>query len=265
MIWGIFDSGVGGLTVVRAMRAHHDAARLVYLGDTARVPYGTRSPETVRRYAREAGAFFAGAGVDGVIVACNTASAVALDAFADVFRGPVLGVVEPGVRTALSATRGGRVGVIGTAATIRSDAYGRRLRELRPGVEVVSAACPLFVPLAEEGWTDGEVPRLVARRYLEPLRAAQVDTVILGCTHYPLLKEVVAAEMPGATLVDSADAVSHEAASMRARLDRDAAVRAHALGADRFCVTDAGGSFADVARRILGDRDLTLEPVDLAP
>jgi glutamate racemase len=266
VIWGVFDSGVGGLTVVRAMREHHETSRLVYLGDTARVPYGIRSRATVRRYAEEAAEFFAGASVDGVIVACNTASAVALDRFVEIFRGPVLGVVEPGVRAALAATVTGRIGVIGTAATIRSDAYGRRLTELDPTVQVVSRPCPLFVPLAEEGWIEGEVPELAARRYLAPMIEAGVDVVILGCTHYPLLKPVIGRVMQGARLVDSAQAVSEEAARMRRRIEEgggaDPAARS-VPDADRFCVTDAGGSFAEVARRFLGDEDVRLEVVSL--
>nr|MCU0254379.1 glutamate racemase [Acidobacteriota bacterium] len=192
MKWGVFDSGVGGLTVVHALKELLPDDPLDYLGDTARVPYGIRSVETVRRYAHEAAEFLAGRGADGLIVACNTASALALDVFRTIFPGPVLGVVEPGVQEALAATTSGRIGVIGTPATIRSDAYGRRLRELRPGIEVHSAACPLFVPLAEEGWTEGEIPALVAERYLAPLRAQGIDALVLGCTHYPLLAATIA-------------------------------------------------------------------------
>ncbi|UCF69266.1 MAG: glutamate racemase [Acidobacteriota bacterium] len=265
--WGVFDSGVGGLTVVHALLERLPNTSLVYLGDTARVPYGIRSVETVRGYAREALRFFLDAAVDGLIVACNTASAVALDIFEEAIDGPVIGVVVPGVHEALSETATHRVGVIGTQATIRSQAYAQRIRELSPRTHVVAAACPLFVPLAEEGWIDGDVPRLVAARYLAPLREARVDTVILGCTHYPLLAGVIGEEMgEGVTLVDSASAVAREAA--RRETDaRVAQVRTAPTPAPqhRFCVTDGGGSFANVASLFLGERLTGLETVELHP
>ncbi|MDQ7005663.1 MAG: glutamate racemase [Acidobacteriota bacterium] len=258
MSWGVFDSGVGGLTVVRALEAAVGSLRLVYLGDTARVPYGTRSPATVRRYAAQAAAFLRDAGVGGIIVACNTASAVALDVVGRVFDGPVLGVVEPGVEAALETTRNGRIGVIGTQATVGSDAYGRALRARRRDVQVFSRACPLFVPLAEEGWTRGEVPRLVAERYLGELREEKIDTLVLGCTHYPLLREVIGEVMgPGVRLVDSA-----EAAADRARGVRPPGAE-QARSGERFCVTDGGGRFAEVAARFLGRPLGALETVRL--
>jgi glutamate racemase len=257
---GVFDSGVGGLTVVRALRAAVPGVGLVYLGDTARVPYGIRSRVTVRGYAREAAEFLARERVDGIVVACNTASATALDVFAEVFRGPVLGMVEPGVASALRATRNGRIGVIGTQATIRSDAYGARIRELRPGADVVSAACPLFVPLAEEGWTEGDVPRLTAERYLAPLREAGIDTLVLGCTHYPLLKPFIGQVMgPDVALVDSAEAAAQTVAD---GWPLACAIDAPPFAA-RFCVTDAGGTFATVAGRFLGETAPKLETVHL--
>jgi len=257
--WGVFDSGVGGLTVVRALREALPGVRLAYLGDTARVPYGIRSVETVRRYAAEAARFFARDGVRGLIVACNTASAVALDVFEEVFPGKVLGVVEPGVEEAVAATRGGPIGVIGTPATIRSDAYGTRIRERLPGVGVISVACPLFVPLAEEGWTRGEVPRLVAEHYLAPMIEARIDTLVLGCTHYPLLKPVLREVLgEGVRLVDSAEAVARAAA----RLGIGAGETG---GGERFSVTDAGGSFREVAARFLGREIPVLETVHLGP
>jgi len=260
MSWGVFDSGVGGLTVVRALRERLPGAHLTYLGDTARVPYGIRSVETVRRYASEAAAFFRRRGVEGLIVACNTVSAVALDVVEREFPGPVLDVVRPGVAAALAATRRGRVGVIGTPATVRSDAYGEGLRRARSDLVVVSRACPLFVPLAEEGWTEGDVPRLAAERYLAPLREAGVDTVVLGCTHYPLLAGVIAAVMgDGVTLVDSAAAVA-AVAGERSRAIR----RSGRAEPDRFFVTDAGGAFGEVARRFLGAPVERLEQVSLA-
>ncbi len=262
MTIGVFDSGVGGLTVAHALSCALPHARLLYLGDTARVPYGIRSVETVRGYAREAAQFLAAERVDGIVVACNTASATALDVFSKVFPGPVMGMVAPGVQAALRATRTGKIGVIGTPATIRSDAYGQAIRRARPTATVTSRACPLFVPLAEEGWTEGEVPRLVARRYLAPLLDAGVDTLVLACTHYPLLTGVIGEVMgAGVTLVDSAEAAAQAVAS-----SWPAALAAPATGArgdDRFCVTDAGGSFRSVAARFLGRELPALETVSL--
>ncbi|MBP7147606.1 MAG: glutamate racemase [Acidobacteria bacterium] len=266
MSWGVFDSGVGGLTVVRALQAMLPDVPLVYLGDTARVPYGIRSVETVRRYAREAGEFFARESVEGLVVACNTASSLALDAVQDAFGGPALGVVEPGVQEALAATTCRRIGVIGTPATIRSDAYGQRIRALEPSVRVISVACPLFVPLAEEGWTEGEVPQLVARRYLAPLRESAVDTVVLGCTHYPLLAGVIRDVMgPDVALVDSAGAVARAAARLRGAAGAAPATGEAPAKSLRLCVTDAGGSFAVIADRFLGRELPPLKTVRLGP
>jgi glutamate racemase len=260
--WGVFDSGVGGLTVVHALRRRLPATRLTYLGDTARVPYGIRSVETVRDYARQAAEFLAAAGVEGIVVACNTASAVALDVFERTFGGPVIGVVEPGVRAALAASRTGRIGVIGTPATVRSDAYGRGLRERRADVTVLSRACPLFVPLAEEGWTEGDVPRLAAERYLAPLREEGVDALVLACTHYPLLKPVIGTVMgPEVVLVDSAEAVAGTVAEREAASGGPERER----GPDLFYVTDAGGAFCAVAGRFLGENAPELETVRLGP
>ncbi len=260
MRWGVFDSGVGGLTVVRALRRQRPGVPLVYLGDTARVPYGIRSVDTVRGYAEQAAAFMRDAGVDGLIVACNTASAVALDVFERCFPGPVLGVVEPGVEAALAASRTRRIGVIGTPATIRSDAYGRRLRSSRSDVSVHSVACPLFVPLAEEGWITGDVPVWVARRYLKTLIEAEIDTLVLGCTHYPLLVPVISEVMGDAvTLVDSADAVARAAALV----EEVSPGGAGGDGTDRFVVTDMGGAFVPVAAHFLGESLSSLETVDL--
>jgi glutamate racemase len=255
--WGVFDSGVGGLTVARELQRVIPGLPLIYLGDTARVPYGIRSAETVRLYAREAATFLAQTGVEGIVVACNTASALALDVFRDQFPGPVQGVVGPGAERAVEATRNGRIGVIGTAATVRSGAYAERIRALQPATDVISIACPLFVPLAEEGWIDGAVPKLVAEKYLAPMIEARIDTLVLGCTHYPLLKPVIRQVVgDGVTLVDSAESV---ALAVLQSIDRN---RVH-QGVDRFCVTDAGGSFTAVASRFLGREIPKLETVEL--
>jgi glutamate racemase len=245
---GIFDSGVGGLTVQRAILDALPGLDTVYLGDTARVPYGTKSPEVVTQYSIRNGRVLVDHGVEMLVVACNTASAVALPAMREAFAVPVLGVVEPGARAAARATRTGKVGVLGTQSTVASGAYQRALAALIPGVVVTARACPLFVPLAEEGWTDpgDEVVRLVARRYLEPIRASGVDVVVLGCTHYPLLAAAIAAELPGVTLVDSAAAI---AAEVRERFP-GAATGGPASHA--FLVTDTPDRFLGVAPRFLG-------------
>jgi len=253
---GIFDSGVGGLTVQGALLDALPAADTVYLGDTARVPYGTKSAETVTQYSLRNGRFLAHHGIDLLVVACNTASAVALPALRAELAVPVIGVVEPGARVAARVSRTGRIGVIGTQGTIASGAYQAALAVGRPGASVFAAACPLFVPLAEEGWTDpgDEIVRAVARRYLAPLRAEGIDTLVLGCTHYPLLAGAIAAELPGVALVDSAAAVAEE---VKERLG--AAGAAGAPGAEhRFFVTDAPQKFLAVASRFLG------RPVDAA-
>lgn len=258
----VFDSGIGGLTVLRALRRRLPAESMLYLGDTARVPYGTRADETVLRYAREAAAFLVARDVKAVVVACNTVSAVALDALAGELPVPVVGVLEPGAREACRRT-GGRVGVIGTAATVRSAAYARRIRELRPGTEVFQAACPLFVPLAEEGWDDGDVPRLVAERYLAELKAAAVDTLVLGCTHYPVLRPVIRAVMgEGVELVDSAKAAAEEVAELLSEHSL-AAPGEHDADADHFFVTDSSERFREVGERFLGATLARLEQVSL--
>jgi glutamate racemase len=215
---GVFDSGVGGLTVVHALRQALPGRDIVYLGDTARVPYGTKSPRTVERYSLACQRFLLERGVGLVMVACNTASANALPALAKASPVPVIGAVEPGALSAISATTGGRVGVIGTLATVASGAYERAIAERAPGVTVTAMACPLLVPLAEEGWTDDDIARAVARRYLETLfqRDPDIDTLVLGCTHYPLLRQVLA-DTAGAlargpvAVVDSASAMAQAA------------------------------------------------------
>ncbi|HUO51035.1 MAG TPA: glutamate racemase, partial [Gemmatimonadaceae bacterium] len=183
---GVFDSGLGGLTVVHELRRQLPAERLIYFGDTARVPYGPKSPDTVRRYAAEITEWLIAQGVKAVVVACNTATAHALPMLRERFPLPVIGVIEPGARAAVRASASGRIGVIGTSGTIASGAYERAIRALRPGAEVTSRACPLFVPLVEEGWLDTPATRLVADEYLRPLAEHGCDALVLGCTHYPL-------------------------------------------------------------------------------
>ncbi|MGH7537918.1 MAG: glutamate racemase, partial [Gemmatimonadales bacterium] len=189
---GVFDSGIGGLTVARALFENLPRESVIYFGDTARVPYGPKSPETVRRYSAEILAFLLHQGVKAVVVACNTSTAHALDYLRAYAPVPVVGVIEPGARAAVAATASGRIGVIGTAGTVASGAYERAIKALRPDATVVSQACPLFVPLVEEGWFEHPATQLVAREYLLPLERAHVDVLVLGCTHYPLLKPLLA-------------------------------------------------------------------------
>src|SRR5262245_17082260 len=200
---GIFDSGVGGLTVYRAIRRRLHKEKIIYLGDTARIPYGTRSPSTVRRYAHQDASFLLKYGVKLLVVACNTISSVALDMLRKNFSVPILGVIEPGARHAVRQTRKGRVGVIATEATVESGAYKKAIQHIDPDIEVFSQPCPLFVALAEEGWSDHRATRLIAAEYLAPLQMANIDTLVLGCTHYPILKETIQHIIgDGVTLID---------------------------------------------------------------
>ena len=277
---GIFDSGVGGLTVLRAIRQRLPHLPTVYLGDTARVPYGTKSPEVVIRYSRNNAALLLRQGVELLVVACNTASAHALDVLRAELPVPVHGVVEPGVEAALRARPGGRIGVIGTAGTIASGAYQRAITARTGAPPAVARACPLFVPLAEEGWTEGPIAEAVAERYLGDLRG-KLDALILGCTHYPLLRSVIQKAVgPETVLVDSGAAVAEvlaaEAAKAREAAGADAAVAevggaAQAKGAadrpptHRLLVTDVPARFEEVVVRFLGERPGRVEQVDLDP
>ncbi len=262
---GVFDSGVGGLTVVRALRAVLPGEDVIYLGDTARVPYGSKSPRTVERYSLACQQFLLDRGVKLVLIACNTVSATALPALTAASPAPVIGAVEPGAQRALAATRGGHIGVIGTLATVRSSAYVKAIAALDPAATVTTAACPLLVPLAEEGWTDDDIARLVARRYLGPLFAAapKIDTLVLGCTHYPLLRDVLgraARELAqhDITVVDSATAMAEAARealgsgpnrrSERGRLD---------------CFATDTSRLDELAPRFLGEAPTGFELVDL--
>lgn len=248
---GIFDSGVGGLTVLRELRRQLPHEELVYLGDTARVPYGTKSPQTVSRYAREAARFLVEQQVKLLVVACNTASAVALDDLAAVHQLPVVGVIEPGARRALEVSRNGRIGVIGTEGTIRSRAYERALQTGGPNVAVWAAACPLFVPLAEEGWAEHPIARLAAAEYLAPLLREGIDTLVLGCTHYPLLKRTLQEVVgPAVTLIDSAE---ETAKTVAAQLVAQGLTRGpDPPGLPRYFVTDVSERFERVGGAFLG-------------
>ena len=251
---GIFDSGIGGLTVLAAIRRTLPGHDLLYLGDTARIPYGTRSPRTVMRYSLRVASYLHGQGIDAMVIACNTATTHALPALETACGAagiPVFGVVEPGVDAALSARREGAIAVLGTPGTISGGAYQAALARRAPEVEVHAVPCPLFVPLVEEAWTEGDVPRLVAERYLSELRG-RVDVAILGCTHYPLLRDVLAETLPGTTLVDSASATANAVSRQLGNPD--------GRGEVRFMVTDHIQRFTRVGENFFGQ---VPEPVSL--
>mgnify|MGYP001814744454 CR=1 FL=1 len=256
---GVFDSGVGGLTVVDALRRRLPGESILYLGDTARLPYGTKSKATVSSYTRANLGFLLERGVKLVVVACNTASALALpDLDAAV---PLCGVIEPGAEEAARASEG-RVGIIATESTIASGAYSQALARRRDDLEIVPVACPLFVPLVEEGWQDEAVTEEIATRYLEPLVAARVDTVVLGCTHYPLLTRTLRRVLgDGVRLIDSAAAVARQVDTLLGERDLAAA---GATVEHHFCVTDSTARFRRLAHQILGEPDVSLELVDVA-
>ncbi len=253
---GVFDSGVGGLTVLRALRAALPAESYLYLGDTARLPYGTKSEHTVARYALQAADELVERGIKCLVVACNTASAAALPALQQRYPElPVIGVIEPGARAACAASRNGRIAVLATESTVRAGAYTRAIARVRPDAEVTAIACALFVALAEEGWTEGAVAKAAAERYLAPLRAGGAgasDALVLGCTHFPvLLPVIVAAAGARVRIVDSAATTAAEVSSLLAAraLLRPAAAGAPSL---RFLATDAVSRFAAVGGRFLG-------------
>lgn len=267
---GIFDSGVGGLTVYRALHDRLPNERFVYLGDTARVPYGTKSLATVERYAVENAEFLAAHGIKLLVVACNTASALALPAIRARLEIEVVSVIGPGARAAARSSKGKRIGVIATESTVRSGAYTAAIKKADPNATVIEQACPLFVPLAEEGWVDNEVARTVAETYLKDLRA-QIDTLVLGCTHYPILRDVIQQTVGDEVgLIDSGEATASEVRILLK--EKDLARLTAPTGAldrqlcddlDHFYVTDAAERFARVAERFLGSKPSRLEAVEV--
>jgi glutamate racemase len=258
---GVFDSGIGGLTVVKALRDLLPNEDIHYLGDTARVPYGPKSPETVQRYAVELAEMLIRRNAKALVVACNTVSSVALPLLSKKFSIPVIGVIEPGAQAALQATRNRHIGVIGTRATIRSGAYEKALRAGDNNVRVSSRACPLLVPLIEEGLLDDEITDRMITRYLEPLTADKIDTLVLGCTHYPLLTGAIARVLGrDTTLVDSARNCANAVQEM---LDRQS-LRAPSTkrGELHVALTDAADNFLNVARDALR---LEFDEIELQP
>jgi len=276
---GIFDSGVGGLTVYRALHERLPTERYVYLGDTARVPYGTKSLATVERYAIENARFLVSRGVKLLVVACNTASALAIPAVRAAVNVPVVGMIGPGARAAVREAAGaGAVGVVATESTVKSGAYSKAIHALAPAVEIYERACPLFVGLAEEGWADSEVARMVAEEYLGELRGRGVAALVMGCTHYPILRRVIQEAVgEGVRLIDSGEAAAEAVESLIDREDlrrtatqelrdlREAGAHARYLcdDLDHFYVTDAAERFAHVAERFLGAAPKRLEAVEV--
>ncbi len=260
---GVFDSGIGGLTVVRELLAQLPEEDIIYFGDTARVPYGPKSPETVCRYSNEIVSFLREEGVKAVVIACNTATAHALESVRANFDLPIVGVIGPGSRAAVRATRSRHVGVIGTQGTIASSAYEHAIHAAARDIEVTATACPLFVPFVEEGWLEHQALRLVASDYLRPLALSGIDTLVLGCTHYPLLRPVIADTVgPDITLIDSAEETAAETGRMLGErglrhLPRDDAARL------RFIASDVPDQFLRLGQRFLGAAIHNVETVTL--
>jgi glutamate racemase len=247
---GVFDSGIGGLTVLQELVSMLPSEDFIYLGDTARLPYGTKSNEVITRYSRENTEFLLAKGIKLLVVACNTSSAVALGEITRDTMVPVVGVIEPGARAAVKASRSGKIGVIGTEATIASGAYTRAIQALKPGLEIYTRACPLLVPLVEEGWTDNEIAERTVAHYLESLKASGIDTLLLGCTHYPLMRRLFERVLgPRVRIVDSATAT---AGAVRERLAALHIARRAGAGRQSFFVTETPERFVRVGRRFIG-------------
>ena len=250
---GVFDSGIGGLTVVRALMKHLPNENLVYFGDTARVQYGPKSAQVVREYAVQDTDELLKHDVKFIIIACNTVSAVALDVVQKRAKVPVLGVIIPGAEAAVRATKKNRLGVIGTVGTVFSNAYTNAIRQINPDIQVFSKACPLFVPLAEEGWTSHPATELVAKEYLFPLTLEKIDTLILGCTHYPLLKDVIDSVLhKSVILIDSGEATALKAVQLleERKLRNESTLKPNV----QFFVSDIPHKFTEVGERFLGQR-----------
>ncbi|MEO8650298.1 MAG: glutamate racemase [Acidobacteriota bacterium] len=269
---GIFDSGVGGLTVYRALHDRFPNEHFIYLGDTARVPYGTKSLSTVERYAIENSQFLASLGIKLLVVACNTASALALPRIREQIGIDVVGVIGPGSRKAVEVTRDrprAKIGVIATEATVASNAYANAVRRASDTVEIFQTACPLFVPLAEEGWTEEPETVLIAAKYLTRMRQFKPDALVLGCTHYPILRDVITRTVgENVTLIDSGEAAADEVGELLKNRDLGSTRRVEGTrmlcdDLDHFYVTDAAERFAHVAERFLGTKPSKLEAIEV--
>jgi glutamate racemase len=259
---GVFDSGVGGLTVVHELQKQLPDERVIYFGDTARFPYGSKSVGTVTEFARQNSRFLLGFDVKLIVVACNTATAYALETLQTEFSVPIVGVIAPGALAASHMSKRKFVGVIGTQGTISSGAYQNALARIDPSISVFTQACPLFVALAEEGWTTHAAALLIAHEYLDPLREAMIDVLVLGCTHYPLLKPIISRVVgPEITLTDSAEEVSREVA--RILNENGLSSDGQAVSGHRFFVSDVPLKFREVGERFLGRALPTVEHVSI--
>ena len=259
---GVFDSGLGGLTVVKALRKVLPNESIVYFGDTARVPYGNKSPELIKEYSLQITDFLLERGTKIIVVACNTATALALKTLQDKCNIPIIGVIKPGVDSAVKLTQNNRIGVIGTISTIKSDVYSTELKTNNSSIDVIASPCPLFVPLAEEGWLNEPATKLIAEKYLAPIKNADVDTLILGCTHYPLLTEVIQEIVSSKIrLVDSAKAIA--AATAKLLADNKLLNNNIITGDLNLFVSDLPARFEIVARRFLGEKISNVEKIQL--
>ncbi len=258
---GVFDSGLGGLSVVRELFRQLPNEQILYFGDTARFPYGTRSAERVTEMALQDARFLVGLGVKMILVACNTASSVAMDRLEKEIPVPIIGVVEPGAKAAAKITRNGKVGIIGTRATIASKSYQKAIELKNASIESFSAACPLFVSLAEEGWTTGEIPEMIAEKYLAEIRESGVDTLILGCTHYPMLRGTIAKIMGnGVELVDSAESTVEEVKAFLIEKNLRSQIP---QPSHKFMVSDAPERFCQIGGMFVGKDILSADKVTL--
>ncbi len=259
---GIFDSGIGGLTVLREIHKLLPKESTVYLGDTARVPYGIRSPETVVRYSLENASFLVNKGIKLLVIACNTASAISLNAIKDAFSIPVIGVIQPGAVASVNSTKTKRIGVIGTETTVKSGSYSTAIHNIDSNIEVFEKSCPLFVPLAEEGWLDNEITEAIAFKYLKDLKEYSIDTLVLGCTHYPLLKETIKKVMgEDISLIDSAIET--------AKIVKDTLIDSFFLNEDhnnvirQYYVTDMPDRFIKIGRGFLSEPIDNIETINI--
>jgi len=261
---GIFDSGVGGMTVARAIEQICPDYPIVYFGDIARTPYGSKSPDTIIRYSKNNTDFLIDQGATLIVIACNSASSTASDELRSLYRVPVLDVITPATKKAAAVSNNGRIGVIGTRATVKSNIYTKRIKEIIPDAEIFSQACPLLVPLVEEAWLSKRETKMILRRYLHPLRRKQIDTLVLGCTHYPLLKHLIGPRIGHRVkLIDSSVEMAKEVHDF---LEQNEEIRNHLQESQsspsRFYVSDSTEAVKNMAARIFG-RPIPLEKIEL--
>lgn len=258
---GIFDSGIGGLTVVKEVMKIIPNEDIIYFGDTARVPYGNKSPETVTKFAFQDTRFLISEGVKAIAIACNTASSVALEALQEKYNIPIIGVISPGAHAAVNVTKTGRIGLIGTEGTIGSRAYERAIKKMLPEAEIFGYPCPLFVPIVEEGWANSKVAYMVAEEYLAPLKKAEIDTLIMGCTHYPLLKKVVGDIMGDkVTLINPAE---ETAMSLKSILEENNLENGREISHYKYYVSDNADKFSKVGGNFLNSEMSNIEKIDI--